>query len=327
MFKITVLYKSDKKIIIFFFTMIEVSRISKRFGHRLVLEDVSFYVEKGEILGFLGPNGAGKTTTMRILTGFLPPNSGTVRIGGYDIQKEPLKVKRLLGYLPEHNPLYTEMTVRDYLFFVAETKGVERPNRKTQVNETIQRCGLREVASRLIGHLSKGYRQRIGMAQALIGDPEVLILDEPTIGLDPKQILEIRQLIKELAGKKTIILSTHILPEVSMTCTRALIINKGRVVAEDALDNLTYTRGVSISVRANPQSLLSTLNSIDGVKRVAIEDEKEGIVRASIETGQEVRAKIAYKIIQNGWELFEMTPLRASLEESFVRLVTEEEGQ
>jgi len=228
--------------------MIEVSHISKRFGHRLVLEDVSFYVEKGEILGFLGlgflgPNGAGKTTTMRILTGFLPPNSGTVRIGGYDIQKEPLKVKRLLGYLPEHlpehNPLYTEMTVRDYLFFVAETKGVERSKRRFQVDETMERCGLREVASRLIGHLSKGYRQRIGMAQALIGD-EVLILDEPTIGLDPKQILEIRQLIKELAGKKTIILSTHILPEVSMTCTRALIINKGRVVAEDALDNLPY---------------------------------------------------------------------------------------
>ncbi len=307
--------------------MIEVSHVSKRFGPRIALEDVSFYVEKGEILGFLGPNGAGKTTTMRILIGVFPPSSGTIRIAGYDVQKEPLKVKRLLGYFPEHNPLYGEMVVRDYLSFVAEMKGVERAKRMVQVNEIMERCGLIKVGSRLIKRLSKGYRQRIGMAQALVGDPEILILDEPTIGLDPKQALETRQMIEELAGKKTIILSTHILPEVSMTCTRVLIINEGKVIAEDALESLTYEGGIGIIVKAQEEPLLSTLRAISGIKQVTIEDKKENIINIKIETSQEVRPQIAAKIVENGWELLEMTQLKASLEEIFVKLVTKEEAQ
>ena len=219
--------------------MIKVEGLTKRYGDVMAIEDLSFQVRKGEIVGFLGPNGAGKTTTMRIITGFLPSTEGTVSVSGYDIFEKPLEVKKRIGYLPEHPPVYADMTVAGYLKFVAKIKGVPRSGRAESMDRVIKRCGLKEVRNTIIGKLSKGYRQRVGLAQAMIHDPEVLVLDEPTIGLDPKQIIEIRELIKALAGEHTIILSTHILPEVTMICQRCLIIDQGRIVADDSLANLT----------------------------------------------------------------------------------------
>ncbi len=219
--------------------MVEVVGLTKFYGEVKALEEVTFDVRRGEILGFLGPNGAGKTTTMRILTGFLSPTSGTAKVAGYDVVENSLEVRRLTGYLPETVPLYNEMRVRDYLGYMARIRGVPRRRIRERVDDVVGRCGLTEVANRLIGHLSKGYRQRVGIAQALVHDPQVLILDEPTIGLDPVQVREVRQLIKSMAGERTIILSTHILPEVSMTCERVLIIHKGRIVAEDTPEGLS----------------------------------------------------------------------------------------
>ena len=219
--------------------MIEVQNLTKRYGPFTAVDDVSFRAERGEILGFLGPNGAGKTTTMRILTGYMPPTDGKAMVGGYDVQEKPIEAKRRTGYLPETPPLYPEMTVRDYLDFCARIKGVPRAERATRVKTSMERTRIADVAQRHCGKLSKGYRQRVGLAQALLHNPEVLILDEPTAGLDPKQIIETRQLIKQLGGDHTVILSTHILPEVSQTCHRVVIINKGRVVAIDSPDNLT----------------------------------------------------------------------------------------
>jgi ABC-2 type transport system ATP-binding protein len=221
--------------------MIEVEGLTKRYGDVTAIENVSFRVNKGEIVGFLGPNGAGKTTTMRILTGFLPATKGSVSVAGFDMFKDGMKAKKKIGYLPEHPPLYTDMSVNDYLEFVAKIKGVPRSSRPDAVARVVETCGLSDVQEVIIHKLSKGYKQRVGLAQAMVHDPEVLILDEPTIGLDPKQIIEIRQLIKSLAGNHTIILSTHILPEVSMICERVLIIDQGRIVADDLLEKLTAT--------------------------------------------------------------------------------------
>jgi ABC-2 type transport system ATP-binding protein len=224
--------------------MIEVTALTKRYGDLVAVDDVSFRVAEGQILGFLGPNGAGKTTTMRMITGFMPPTSGAVRVGGFDTVTESMEVRRRIGYLPEHPPLYLDMTVTSQLRFVARLKGVPR----SQVGEAIDRvtsvCGLDDVRKRMLGHLSKGYRQRVGLAQALIHDPPVLVLDEPTIGLDPRQIIEIRQLVRELAGSRTIILSTHILAEVAEVCEKVVIINQGRVAVEDSLDELTRGRSL-----------------------------------------------------------------------------------
>ena len=219
--------------------MIKVEGLTKRYGDVTAIEDLSFQVQKGEIVGFLGPNGAGKTTTMRIITGFLPSTDGTVSVGGHDIFQKPMEVKKKMGYLPEHPPLYADMTVAGYLKFVSKIKGVPRAARGDAIDRVVERCGLKEARKKIIGKLSKGYRQRVGLAQAMIHDPEVLILDEPTIGLDPKQIIEIRELVKSLAGDQTIILSTHILPEVTMICQRCLVINQGRIVADDSLEALT----------------------------------------------------------------------------------------
>jgi ABC-2 type transport system ATP-binding protein len=219
--------------------MIEVEGLTKRYGDFTAIEDITFRVEKGEIVAFLGPNGAGKTTTMRLLTGFLPATEGSVVVAGFDIFDKPMEVKKRIGYLPEQPPVYNDMRVTEYLKFVAKIKGVPRSERKAAMERVIQRCSLADVSDRIIGKLSKGYKQRVGLAQAMIHDPEVLILDEPTIGLDPKQILEIRDLIKSLAGDHTIILSTHILPEVTMICQRVLIISQGRIVADDTLESLT----------------------------------------------------------------------------------------
>lgn len=219
--------------------MVEVSRLTKYYGDFRAIQDVSFSVQRGEILGFLGPNGAGKTTTMRIITGFMPPTEGTVTLEGFDLFEEPHEVRRRIGYLPENPPLYNDMTVSSYLRFVGRLKGVPRRYISAALEAVLAKCSLTEVASRLVGHLSKGYRQRVGLAQALIHNPPVLILDEPTIGLDPKQIIEIRGLIRELSEDRTVILSTHILPEVSQTCDKVVIINEGRVVVEKNLQELT----------------------------------------------------------------------------------------
>ncbi|MBU0754634.1 MAG: ABC transporter ATP-binding protein [Planctomycetes bacterium] len=219
--------------------MIEVEGLTKRYGDFTAIEDISFRVEKGEIVAFLGPNGAGKTTTMRVVTGFLPATEGSVTVCGFDVFQKPLEVKKRIGYLPEHPPVYHDMTVEEYLRFVSKIKGVARGQRAEAMDRVLQRCALRDVTRTLIGKLSKGYKQRVGLAQAMIHDPKVLILDEPTIGLDPKQIIEIRELIKSLSGEHTIILSTHILQEVSMICQRVLIIHHGRIVADDTLENLT----------------------------------------------------------------------------------------
>lgn len=224
--------------------MIEVSRLTKRYGDLVAIEDVSFTAGKGQILGFLGPNGAGKTTTMRIITGYLPATSGTVRVHGFDVFNDSLEVRRRIGYLPENPPLYNDMTVISYLRFAGRIKGIPRGSLPAAIERVISTCGLSGTERRLLGHLSKGYRQRVGLAQALIHDPPALILDEPTIGLDPKQIVEIRTLIRQLAGERTVILSTHILPEVAQLCDKVVIINEGQVIVEDSLANLTRDRGL-----------------------------------------------------------------------------------
>jgi ABC-2 type transport system ATP-binding protein len=222
--------------------MIEAKDLTKTYGELRAVDGVSFKVDPGEILGFLGPNGAGKTTTMRILTGFLPPTSGQVVVAGYDVQEQPMEVKRRIGYLPETPPLYSDLSVLSYLSFVAKIKGIPKAERQERIDWVLTRCGLSEVRSRLIGNLSKGFRQRVGLAQAIVHKPDVLVLDEPTIGLDPRQIREIRELIRELSKEHTIILSTHILPEVTMICTRAVIINRGRIVLEGKVADLTKER-------------------------------------------------------------------------------------
>ena len=252
--------------------MIEVDRLTKYYGPVPAVQDVSFAVEKGQIVGFLGPNGAGKTTTMRILSCFMPASSGTARVAGYDVFEQSLEVRRRIGYLPENVPLYGDMTVAAYLDFVADVKGVGRGERRRRVGEVLERCQIPDVRERLIARLSKGYRQRVGLAQALIGDPEVLILDEPTIGLDPKQIVGIRQLIKSLAGAHTVILSTHILPEVSMVCEGVVIINRGRIVASGPLDRLMQELSpvarVQVQIEGPPELVGQSLRALRGVQRV-----------------------------------------------------------
>jgi ABC-2 type transport system ATP-binding protein len=310
--------------------VIEVEHLTKRYGPVTAVDDISFSVQRGEILGFLGPNGAGKTTTMRVLTGYMPPTDGKAVVAGYDVFEQPIEAKRRTGYLPETPPLYPDMTVRDYLSFVASIKGVPRAERTARVNEMMEKTRISDVANRHCGKLSKGYRQRVGLAQALMHNPDVLILDEPTAGLDPKQIIETRQLIKALAGDHTIILSTHILPEVSQTCQRVVIINRGRVVAVDTPDNLTSRlRGsetMYLQVDAAGADVASVLQRVSGVTRVAITDTKQQIVGYEVdsETGRDVRRELAAAIVGRGWGLLEMRPMRLSLEEIFLHVTTEE---
>lgn len=313
--------------------MITVKGVSKNFGRVKAVDNVSFEVRKGEILGFLGPNGAGKTTTMRILTCFLPPTEGTASVAGHDIFREPLAVKRRIGYLPETPPLYPEMTVIDYLNFVARIKGVAGPRIKDRVDKVVETCAVSEVEGQLIGKLSKGYRQRVGLAQALIHDPEVLILDEPTAGLDPKQIIETRELIKGLAGQHTIILSTHILPEVSMTCERVVIINKGRVVAEDTPDALTArlqgSQVLSVTVEGTEEAVFQKVSSISGVTRVDSRPADNGVTTFLIETaqGQDVRRDLARAVVESGFGLLELKHVGMSLEDIYLQLTTSEEPE
>ncbi|HXE79442.1 MAG TPA: ABC transporter ATP-binding protein [Vicinamibacterales bacterium] len=310
--------------------MIEVQHLTKRYGHLTAVDDVSFRVERGEILGFLGPNGAGKTTTMRMLTGYIPATEGRAFIGGYDVFEKPLEAKRRTGYLPETPPLYPDMTTREYLTFVARLKGVPKKERRSRVDAVMRRTYIDDVADRQCGKLSKGYRQRVGLAQALIHDPDVLILDEPTAGLDPKQIIETRRLIKELAGRHTIILSTHILPEVSQTCQRVVIINKGRVVAVDSPENLTARlRGsetMFVHADGDPVAVSSALQSVPGVTRIAPVDgmESQAAFEVDSEPGRDVRRDLARAVVDGGFGLLELRPMRMSLEEVFLHLTTEE---
>jgi len=313
--------------------VIEVQHITKRYGRFTAVDDVSFRVEPGEILGFLGPNGAGKTTTMRILTGYMPATTGKAIVAGHDVFERPLEAKRRTGYLPETPPLYPEMTVRQYLAFVATLKGIASNERRRRVDWAMERTRVAEVADRHCAKLSKGYRQRVGLAQAIIHNPEVLILDEPTAGLDPKQILETRELIKSLAGDHTVILSTHILPEVAQTCQRVVIINKGRVVAVDTPTNLTARlRGgetMYVQVDAAGADASPVLREVPGVVRVALADTHDGGVGYEVEsaTHSDVRRDLARAIVGKGWGLLELRPLRLSLEEIFLQLTTEESSQ
>jgi ABC-2 type transport system ATP-binding protein len=314
--------------------VIEVQHLTKRYGRITAVDDVSFRVQRGEILGFLGPNGAGKTTTMRVLTGYLPATEGRAIVAGFDVFDQPIEAKRRTGYLPETPPLYVDMTVREYLTFVARVKGVPSAERKRRVDAVMERTRVFDVAGRHCGKLSKGYRQRVGLAQAIIHNPDVLILDEPTAGLDPKQIIETRQLIKSLAGDHTIILSTHILPEVSQTCQRVVIINKGHVVAVDTPDNLTARlRGsetMYVQVDSGSADAKPMLSGVGGVTGVSVVDGHDGVAGFEVtsERGRDVRRELAQTVVAQGWGLLELRPVRMSLEDIFLQVTTEEaEGE
>jgi len=303
--------------------MIDVEHITKQYGDFTALDDLNFTIGKGEVVGFLGPNGAGKTTTMRILTGFMPPTSGAARIAGHDVFFDSLEARRKIGYLPETVPLYPEMTVRSYLSYMAKLRGTK--NRKECVDAAMEATHLTDRADMIIAKLSKGYRQRVGLSQALVHQPEVLILDEPTIGLDPKQIIEVRELIRELGREHTIILSTHILPEVSQICTRVIIINEGKIVAEDTPERLTALLGggerLYLEVRKPSADVPAQLAQISGVTQVELAGEASYEIACA--PGTDCRAEIAREVVTRDWGLLEMRPIGMSLEEIFLKLTTE----
>jgi ABC-2 type transport system ATP-binding protein len=313
--------------------MIEVEQLTKRYGPVAAIRDVSFSVAPGQIVGFLGPNGAGKSTTMRILACFMPATSGSARVAGHDVFLQSMEVRRRIGYLPENVPLYTDMRVAPYLDFVAEVKGVPRAERRRRVADVMDRCMVTDVQNRLIGRLSKGYRQRVGLAQAIVSDPEVLILDEPTIGLDPKQITEIRSLIKSLAGQHTVILSTHILPEVSMVCDGVIIINKGSIVAQGPIDTLVEqffpTSRVEVEIVAPAAAVHDHIGAIPGVLSVQDQVVSDGAGRYVVEAarGRDVRAEIFQLAAQQHWSLLELKRVGMTLEEVFIRVVAGEETE
>jgi ABC-2 type transport system ATP-binding protein len=311
------------------YAVIEVQHLTKQYGPVTAVSDVSFKVEKGEILGFLGPNGAGKTTTMRILTGYMPATDGKAFVAGYDVAEQPIEAKRRTGYLPEVPPLYPDMTVSEYLTFCAKIKGVPKAEQKTRVAASMERTKIADVANRHCAKLSKGYRQRVGLAQALLHNPDVLILDEPTAGLDPKQIIETRNLIKGLAGDHTIVLSTHILPEVSQTCGRVVIINRGRVVAVDTPENLTSRLGgtgaMYVEIDTAGSDASSVLGGVAGVTGVSVSTTRGSVTGYEVaSTGRDVRRELASAIVGRGWGLLELRPMRMSLEEIFLQVTTEE---
>jgi ABC-2 type transport system ATP-binding protein len=313
--------------------MIEVEDLTKRYGSHLAIDGITFSAEKGEVLGFLGPNGAGKTTTMRILTCYFPPTGGRARVAGYDCFEDSTEVRKRIGYLPENVPLYKDMKVEEYLSFVAGIKGVEAREVRQRVARVMDDCGVAEVSGRLIGELSKGYRQRVGLAQALLNDPEVLILDEPTIGLDPNQVRDIRTLIGDLAGQRTVILSSHILPEVSMVCGRVVIVNKGKLVAIDTPANLALQLHTSLTVFvrvAGPDDeVAAVLGKLEGVKKVERDpSSSDGVCGFLVEFDEDssVRHAIPAEIVARKWDLLEIRSVEASLEDVFVQLVTKEEA-
>jgi len=311
--------------------LISVENLTKRYATKTAIDGVSFQVEKGEILGFLGPNGAGKTTTMRIITGYMPATDGAVRVDGFDVADQPLEVRRRIGYLPENPPLYTEMTVVGYLRFVAKIKGVSRTALNDEVARVMSKVNISDVKDRIISKLSKGYKQRVGLAQALINDPPVLILDEPTIGLDPKQIHEVRELIKELAGSHTVVLSTHILPEVEQTCGRVIIIDRGKIIAVDTPHNLRYqvqgAARVFVEIDGPPAEIVPALKTLPGVVDVRVTAQNDGRCRVQVDsdTKQDVRRDLARTIVNKGWGLLELQSAAMSLEDVFIKLTTAEE--
>jgi ABC-2 type transport system ATP-binding protein len=315
--------------------MITVKGLTKRYARNTAVDNISFEVQKGQIVGFLGPNGAGKTTTMRMLTCFLPPTAGTATVAGYDVLEQPLEVKRRIGYLPETPPLYPEMSAAEYLEFVGKLKGLSGPTLRQRIDFVTGRCNIDDVKHKLLGKLSKGYRQRVGLAQAIVHNPDVLILDEPTAGLDPKQINETRDLIKSLAGDHTIILSTHILPEVEQTCEQVIIINKGKVVATDSVQHLqNRARGVEsvlVEVAArngtlDPAAVQRRLEQVAGAGHVAAKEQHPGRAIFEVENRKErsIRADLARTVVEAGWDLNELRAAAMSLEEVFLELTREE---
>jgi ABC-2 type transport system ATP-binding protein len=313
--------------------MIKVEGMTKRYGRNVAVDNISFGVQKGQIVGFLGPNGAGKTTTMRVLTCFLPPTAGTAEVAGYDVLAAPMEVKRRIGYLPETPPLYPEMEVIEYLVFVGRLKGIGKADLARRMDDVIERTAIGDVRTKLLGRLSKGYRQRVGLAQALIHNPDVLILDEPTAGLDPKQIIETRQLIRGLAGDHTIILSTHILPEVEQTCEQVVIISKGKLVATDSVQNLTNrlrgSEAVAVSVDtpggAPPaDQIRQKLEQVPGVSRVVFKESRDTRQSFEVESlqGRSVRADLARAVVESGWNLIELHAVAFSLEDIFLQLTS-----
>jgi len=305
------------------FLMIEVQNLTKSYGGILAIQSLNFEIKKGEVVGFLGPNGAGKSTTMKIITGFMAPTSGKAVIGGFDVFESPIEVKKRIGYLPETPPIYGDMKVREYLRYVAELKGVRKDIIEKSIANSIEKTQLGSVEKRLIQNLSKGFRQRVGIAQALVSNPEVLILDEPTVGLDPKQVAEIRDLIKELRGHHTIILSTHILPEVQATCERIIIINKGKIVAQDTLSNLANlqsgSRRVNLKLRKAGSDTIQTLTSIPGVLKVDGSLQSQDWILDTQEN-EDVVERIAAEVIRKGYGLMEISSARADLEDIFMKL-------
>ena len=308
--------------------MIDVHNITKRYGHHTAIDRVTFSVAKGEVLAFLGPNGAGKTTTMRILTGFMPATEGTARVAGFDCTDQPLEVKRQIGYLPETPPVYQELTVTEYLTFVGQLRGMTGPNLTSALDQSIERLELGTVRHRLIGNLSRGYRQRVGLAQALLHDPPVLILDEPTVGLDPKQIIEIRELIKSLAGSHSVILSTHILPEATAVCQPVVIINKGRIVAEDTPEQLSarlrQSEKVSLTLKSCPVDCEAKLRAIPGVLHV-LPGQGGGTFLIECELGRDLRDELARVAVTNQWGLLELRTVSMTLEDVFLQLTRHED--
>ncbi|MGC2466064.1 MAG: ABC transporter ATP-binding protein [Candidatus Acidiferrum sp.] len=311
--------------------MITVKELTKRYARNTAVDHISFEIQKGQIVGFLGPNGAGKTTTMRMLTCFMPPTAGTATVAGFDVLEEPMEVKKRIGYLPETPPLYPEMRTGEYLEFVGSLKGLRKPELGKRVDYVCERCAVADVRDKLISKLSKGYRQRVGLAQAIIHNPEVLILDEPTAGLDPKQINETRDLIKSLAGDHTIILSTHILPEVEQTCEQVIIINKGKVIATDSVNNLqSRARGAeSVLVEVGSRdgqldyaAIQSRLEKVSGVSKVVFKEKRQeqNVFEVEGGKGRLVRGDLARAVVEAGWDLNELRPSAMSLEEVFLQL-------
>ena len=309
--------------------MIEVHQLTKNYGDRTAINQLTFSVARGEILGFLGQNGAGKTTTMKILTGFMPASSGTASVGGYDVFEHPIEVKKRIRYLPETPPVYPELLVYEYLSFVADLKGVARADKRKQIDKAVELCQLGDVRRRLIGNLSKGYRQRVGLAQALIHDPEVLILDEPTVGLDPKQVTEARNLIKGLRKEKTVIYSTHILSEVAATCDRIIVIDKGNIVAQEALNPMGAAGGLvktEILVRKISEGLPNKLKSLTGVKEVHISSNGTHRLLVESEASEEIMAELSRAVVESQAGLIRMSPVQQALEEYYLTLITGKGG-
>ena len=310
--------------------MIEARGLTKYYGDFPAIEDVSFTAEPGEVVGFLGPNGAGKTTTMRIITGFTPPTAGTAIVAGFDVQEEPLAARASIGYLPETVPLYTDMTVREYLHYMGELRGMRKAQIRGRVEDVFGLCRLEEYTDSLISKLSKGYRQRVGIAQAILHEPPVLVLDEPTIGIDPRQVVETRQIIRGLGGDHTVILSTHILPEVSMVCDRVLIIHEGRVVAMDSAERLSERLGgvsrVVMDIRGPRDQIEEVLGQVEGVVGVSVSDaagRQQFVVECAID--RDLRVELSRRVAERGWGLMEIRAMGLSLEEIFLRLTTPDE--